>query len=184
MRERPDRVTKLRTNARALRGALADEGFPVGESPIQIVPLIIGDEHETMGVCRAALERGIFAQGIRPPTVPAGTGRLRLTVMATHTPAELREAAAALGGVGRARWAWTRRAWFPGSASSSRRRVEPLYAVPGDEDPDRLSRRGRSTSRRSPSSLRSTRTARARPRSRAANRRAVQRTGGWLSPAP
>ena len=51
------------------------------------------------------LARGVFAQAIRPPTVPAGTSRLRLTVMASHTKSELREAAQAhrQGGGGRAR---------------------------------------------------------------------------------
>jgi hypothetical protein len=50
-----------------------------------------------MRVCEAALERGVFAQAIRPPTVPDGTSRLRLAVMATHTKDELREAARVLG---------------------------------------------------------------------------------------
>jgi glycine C-acetyltransferase/8-amino-7-oxononanoate synthase len=50
-----------------------------------------------MRVCEAALERGVFAQAIRPPTVPEGTSRLRLAVMATHTKDELREAARVLG---------------------------------------------------------------------------------------
>ena len=43
------------------------------------------------------LERGVFAQGIRPPTVPEGSSRLRFTVMATHEPAELRSAARQVG---------------------------------------------------------------------------------------
>ena len=46
-----------------------------------------------MELCERALERGVFAQGIRPPTVPEGSSRLRFTVMATHEPAELRRAA-------------------------------------------------------------------------------------------
>ena len=50
-----------------------------------------------MRICEAALERGVFAQAIRPPTVPAGTSRLRLAVMASHTNDELRDAARVLG---------------------------------------------------------------------------------------
>ena len=65
------------------------------------MPLIAGDERVAMRFCQEGLERGVFAQAIRPPTVPAGTSRLRLTAMASHTPAELREAAAALGAAAR-----------------------------------------------------------------------------------
>jgi 7-keto-8-aminopelargonate synthetase-like enzyme len=61
-----------------------------GETPI--VPLIVGDPDAAMAACDRALERGVFAQAIRPPTVPAGTSRLRLAVMASHTKSELREA--------------------------------------------------------------------------------------------
>jgi hypothetical protein len=68
---------------------------------MHIVPLIIGDEREAMRMCQEAIERGVFAQAIRPPTVAAGTARLRLTVMASHTAAELRKAAGVLGSVAR-----------------------------------------------------------------------------------
>ena len=101
LEDRPHRVQRLRTNARALRGALELEGFPVSESDMHIVPLIIGDERDAMRMCQEAIERGVFAQAIRPPTVPAGTARLRLTVMASHTAAELRKAAGVLGSVAR-----------------------------------------------------------------------------------
>ena len=50
-----------------------------------------------MAASRRALEKGVFAQAIRPPTVPAGSSRLRLTVMASHTKSELREAARVFG---------------------------------------------------------------------------------------
>jgi glycine C-acetyltransferase/8-amino-7-oxononanoate synthase len=50
-----------------------------------------------MRVCEAAIEGGVFAQAIRPPTVAPGTSRLRLAVMATHTREELRGAARTLG---------------------------------------------------------------------------------------
>jgi 8-amino-7-oxononanoate synthase len=97
LEESPRRVERLQANANVLRAELAREGFDVAGSSTQIIPLIIGDASTAMRVCEAALERGVFAQAIRPPTVPAGTSRLRLAVMATHTKDELREAARVLG---------------------------------------------------------------------------------------
>ncbi|HEV3284462.1 MAG TPA: 8-amino-7-oxononanoate synthase [Solirubrobacteraceae bacterium] len=94
---RPHRVERLRANARTLRRALAEEGFPVPEAEMHIVPLIVGEERATMSLCQLALERGVFAQGIRPPTVPPGTSRLRLAAMASHTASELRHAAGVFG---------------------------------------------------------------------------------------
>jgi 8-amino-7-oxononanoate synthase len=102
LQERPHRVQRLRSNARVLRRALAVEGFPVAEEEMHIVPLVVGDEHAAMRLCQEAIERRVFAQAIRPPTVPAGTSRLRLTVMATHTADELERAAKALGETARA----------------------------------------------------------------------------------
>jgi glycine C-acetyltransferase/8-amino-7-oxononanoate synthase len=89
----PDRVERLQRNGAALRAALAAEGLEPTASTTQIVPLEIGDAAPTMALCELALERGVFAQGIRPPTVPEGSSRLRFTVMATHEPAELERAA-------------------------------------------------------------------------------------------
>jgi glycine C-acetyltransferase/8-amino-7-oxononanoate synthase len=94
--EQPQRVHKLEVNGAALRDALQSEGFGIGESRTQIVPLIVGDADSAMRVCEAALARGVFAQAIRPPTVPPGTSRLRLAVMASHRVEELREAAGTL----------------------------------------------------------------------------------------
>jgi len=101
LQERPHRVQRLRSNARALRCALAGEGFPVAEREMHIVPLIVGEERDAMRLCQEALERGVFAQAIRPPTVPDGTSRLRLTVMASHTDSDLRMAASVLGAAAR-----------------------------------------------------------------------------------
>ena len=101
LRERPHRVERLHSNARALRRALAAEGFPVADSEMQIVPLIVGEEHAAMRLCQEAIEQGVFAQAIRPPTVPGGTSRLRLTVMASHTHSELELAAGVLGDAAR-----------------------------------------------------------------------------------
>jgi 8-amino-7-oxononanoate synthase len=95
--EQPRRVEKLQHNADVLRDELAREGFEVAGSTTQIVPLIVGDAGLAMRICETALEAGVFAQAIRPPTVPDGTSRLRLAVMASHSQAELREAAKTLG---------------------------------------------------------------------------------------
>jgi 8-amino-7-oxononanoate synthase len=102
LQERPHRVERLRSAARTLRKALAGEGFPVADGDMQIVPLLVGDEHAAMRLCKEALERGVFAQAIRPPTVAAGTSRLRLATMASHTAEELKMAARVLGEAARA----------------------------------------------------------------------------------
>ncbi len=92
----PERAARLQENARALRAELAREGWDVAGSSTQIVPLVVGDAALAVRICEEALRRGVFAQAIRPPTVPPGTSRLRLAVMATHTPRELRDAARTL----------------------------------------------------------------------------------------
>jgi 8-amino-7-oxononanoate synthase len=89
----PKRVASLHEAARTLRGALAEQGFAVEQNDIHIVPLVVGESEAAMRLSQGALERGVFAQAIRPPTVPEGTSRLRLTVMASHTATELRDAA-------------------------------------------------------------------------------------------
>jgi 8-amino-7-oxononanoate synthase len=97
----PHRVQRLQANARAMREALQAEGLPLTPSETQIAPVMVGDPGLTLQLCELALERGVFAQGIRPPTVPEGTSRLRLTAMASHRSAELVRAAKVLGDAAR-----------------------------------------------------------------------------------
>ena len=97
LQERPKRVEKLRANAAALRSGLLEQGLEPAGSETQIVPLVIGEADDAMALCERLLEDGLFAQAIRPPTVPPGTCRLRLTVMATHAIADLRRAARSIG---------------------------------------------------------------------------------------
>jgi 8-amino-7-oxononanoate synthase len=94
----PELAHRLQANAATLRSALATEGLEVGRSETQVVPIQIGDADDVMELCEAALRRGVFAQGIRPPTVPEGSCRLRCTVMATHKREDLIEAARQIGG--------------------------------------------------------------------------------------
>jgi 8-amino-7-oxononanoate synthase len=101
LQAQPDRVERLQANAATLRSALAAEGLRTGNSQTQIVPIEVGGAARTMELCELVLERGVFAQGIRPPTVPEGSSRLRFTVMATHRSGELQRAAKLVGGAAR-----------------------------------------------------------------------------------
>ncbi len=96
LEERQGLVQQLRRNAATLREALSAEGLETGGSRTQIVPVIVGDARRAMALCERTLEAGVFAQAIRPPTVPAGSSRLRLTVMANHRAEELYGAAQAI----------------------------------------------------------------------------------------
>ena len=95
--EQPRRVERLARNSQTLRTALADQGLDAPEGETPIVPLVVGDAETAMALCERLLRAGVFAQAIRPPTVPEGTSRLRLAAMATHNTSR----AAARG---RARW--------------------------------------------------------------------------------
>ena len=97
----PHRVERLRSNAATLRAAFAAEGLGAGGAGTQIVPVEVGGAARTMELCERVLERGVFAQGVRPPTVPDGSSRLRFTVMATHREGELRQAAKLVGAAAR-----------------------------------------------------------------------------------
>ncbi|HYD47796.1 MAG TPA: aminotransferase class I/II-fold pyridoxal phosphate-dependent enzyme, partial [Terriglobales bacterium] len=67
------------------------------DQPTHIIPVMVGDAERTMAWSEALLDRGAFVQGIRPPTVPEGTSRLRATPMATHSAADIDQALAAFG---------------------------------------------------------------------------------------
>ncbi|MBW2274413.1 MAG: 8-amino-7-oxononanoate synthase [Deltaproteobacteria bacterium] len=85
----PWRRWRLQTNAARLRARLDAAGFDTGASKSHIVPLVLGDNARTMAACEALLERGFYAQGIRHPSVPEGSARLRITPMATHGEDEI-----------------------------------------------------------------------------------------------
>ena len=96
LQEEPRRVEKLQRNASVLRAALAEQGLPASPGDTQILPVVVGSASDAVAASERALEHGVFAQAIRPPTVAEGSSRLRLTVMASHTKSELRDAAKTL----------------------------------------------------------------------------------------
>jgi glycine C-acetyltransferase/8-amino-7-oxononanoate synthase len=96
LEEQPRRVERLRSNAEALREGLAREGFEVSGAAAHVVPLVVGEAEPAGRIVEHALEYGVFAEAVRPPAVPEGTARVRLAVMASHTRAELHDAARVL----------------------------------------------------------------------------------------
>jgi 8-amino-7-oxononanoate synthase len=94
--DRPELPRLLQENAALLRAALRAQGFELPDSETQLISLVLGDPERAVVVCERALAGGVYAQALRPPTVPPGSARLRLAVMATQTPAQLTGAARVL----------------------------------------------------------------------------------------
>jgi 8-amino-7-oxononanoate synthase len=87
---------RLAENSQLFRSLLQQAGLSVPDGSTPIIPLLVGDAETTVGFSLRLLEEGVFVQGIRPPTVPVGTSRLRCTVMASHSTDQIRHAAATI----------------------------------------------------------------------------------------
>jgi len=85
----PQRRLRLLERVGRLRAGARDLGITLGESTTAIQPLVLGDERRVMAVSAALLQRGYWVAAIRPPTVPRGTARLRITLSAAHTDAQV-----------------------------------------------------------------------------------------------
>jgi 8-amino-7-oxononanoate synthase len=100
LEDEPWRMQRLQENAELFRRQLQSLGFRTLASTTQIVPVLVGDAGKTLAMAAGLLEEGIFGVAIRPPTVPAESARIRVSLMATHTPADVRFAVAAFARVG------------------------------------------------------------------------------------
>jgi len=80
---------KLWSNAKYFKEKLGTLGFDTGKSETPITPVIIGSEAKTMEFSKALLDEGVYVSGIVFPTVPKGTGRLRVMISASHTLEDL-----------------------------------------------------------------------------------------------
>ena len=89
LEEKPPLIGQLRENSLYFRKGMKELGYSIPDGETPIIPLIIGDPERTMAIVRSLFDEGVFVQGIRPPTVPDGTSRLRITLMATHTKRQL-----------------------------------------------------------------------------------------------
>jgi 8-amino-7-oxononanoate synthase len=85
----PQRRKRLQGNAAFLRNAFLEMGPNIGSSTTQIIPIILSDSAKALDISRNLFEAGYFISAIRPPTVPSGTARLRISVQSDHTQKQL-----------------------------------------------------------------------------------------------
>lgn len=85
----PQRVERLHRNIRDFRDQAIAAGLPITQSATPIQPLIVGESNAAMRLGQHLEQEGILAVAIRPPTVPAGAARIRITLMADHTQQQI-----------------------------------------------------------------------------------------------
>ena len=101
IRTQPRRRELLIQRAARLRDILVREGFRIGASQSQIIPVILGEAGRTMAVADELRRRGYFVPGIRPPSVPEGESLLRISVTYLHSEKHVDDLVAALRVVAR-----------------------------------------------------------------------------------
>lgn len=92
---------RLWANAALIRQLLTDAGLAVVPGATPIIPVLVGEAELTMRFAAKLRAAGILVSGIRPPTVPQGASRLRVTVTAAHSEQQLRLAAQTMGTIWR-----------------------------------------------------------------------------------
>src|SRR5215510_2413546 len=102
LQREPERRTRLWENRNRLFAGLTHAGFNLAPSCSPILPILIGQADKALSFSEELLTHGVFAPAIRPPTVPAQTSRIRVTVTSEHTTAQLEQALAVFEQAGRA----------------------------------------------------------------------------------
>ncbi|GMU73320.1 MAG: 8-amino-7-oxononanoate synthase [Burkholderiales bacterium] len=101
LREGDDRRARLARHVARFRAGAASLPWKLGDSTTPIQPLVVGDNLRAVGLARALESRGLFVPAIRPPTVPEGTARLRVSFSAAHVEADVDRLLDALHAVAR-----------------------------------------------------------------------------------
>lgn len=92
---------RLWENISRFRKGLINLGYNTMESQTQIIPILIGDTNLTMEFAKAIFQKGVYAPGIRPPTIPEGKSRIRTSLMASHTDEQIDKVLAVFESEGR-----------------------------------------------------------------------------------
>jgi 8-amino-7-oxononanoate synthase len=95
----PERRATLLSHAKLVRDSMSELGLDTCGSQSHIIPVLTGDPAETLAAANFLIDHGIFVLGIRPPTVPEGRSRLRISLMSTHTDAHIESLLGALSEV-------------------------------------------------------------------------------------
>ena len=98
VRQEPERRRHVLALAEELRQRLQGIGLNVGPSACQIVPVLVGDAQAAVDLSRRLEALGLLVPAIRPPSVPDGTSRLRISLTAGHTEGDVERLVAALRG--------------------------------------------------------------------------------------
>ncbi|MBI1967999.1 MAG: pyridoxal phosphate-dependent aminotransferase family protein [Gemmatimonadetes bacterium] len=101
MKREPHRRDQLWTNTRRLQDGLRSLGFDIGPTETPIVPVLIGPLETTFVFWRKLFDAGVFTNPVVPPAVPPSQCRLRTSLMATHTPAQIDQALEAFARLGK-----------------------------------------------------------------------------------
>jgi 8-amino-7-oxononanoate synthase len=97
VRAEPERRRHVLALAALLRERLRDIGYPESRSRCQVVPVLVGDARPAVALSARLEERGLLVPAIRPPSVPEGTARLRISLTAGHAEEDVARLVAALG---------------------------------------------------------------------------------------
>jgi 8-amino-7-oxononanoate synthase len=87
--EEPDMGPRLLQRARAFRKMLQKNGLQIGPTSSQIIPIIMGNQQAALTASARLKERGILVTAMRPPTVPKGTSRLRVSLSLAHSDSHI-----------------------------------------------------------------------------------------------
>jgi len=101
LQREPERRERLWKNARRLQDGLRGLGFDIGPTETPIIPFLIGDFEKTLLFWRKLFEAGVFTNPVVPPAVPPSQCRLRTSLMATHTDAQIDTALEAFARLGK-----------------------------------------------------------------------------------
>lgn len=94
----PQRVARVQANARRLRAGLQSRGLSIRSDPTPIVPVITGSDEAALRMSAYLFDHGVFVPPVVSPAVPPKTSRLRVTVIASHTEAEVDTVVQAVAG--------------------------------------------------------------------------------------